>query len=52
MFTIFYIAAACFGVIICPSWGCWHKNVCLLQKFWCQLPEEGEIIALKHAGAV
>jgi len=40
---------------------CYHDNVCLLlailllyilKKFWCQLPEDGEMIASKHVGAV
>jgi hypothetical protein len=40
---------------------CYRDNVCSLRailllyslkKFWCQLPEDGEMIAAKHVGAV
>jgi len=40
---------------------CYHDNVCLLlailllyilKKFWCQLPENGEMKPRKYVGAV
>ena len=55
MRNIFYIAPTCFGAITSSYSGSCHQHfifVQLFKKFWCQLPEDGEIIAPKHVGAM
>ena len=40
----------CYQDNVCLLWA--NLLQCILKKIWCQLPEDGEMIAPKHVGAL